>query len=197
MRTARLPTIHASVATRCQYQLGSSSGQVWTGLQSWPTGVTSRGLGLPYLMSGVQGQGSHIWWPGGRAGESHVWCPGDGVEGMGALYSEVQCIMHGNGHMGTPSPCEQTDRHEWKHYLPTQLRWWAVIIHFLVKILYGYLNLPLHFQFIFHLYDYTQNMNIFVKNYFTCYKTALAGVHFLVFFFSDIQFERIFNRQLF
>ena len=31
------------------------------------------------------------------------------VQGAGAVYSEVQCIM-GNGHMGTPSPCEQTDR---------------------------------------------------------------------------------------
>ena len=30
-------------------------------------------------------------------------------------YREVQCIM-GNGHMVTF--CEQTDRHEWKHYLP-------------------------------------------------------------------------------
>ena len=71
---------------------GSLRKQVWTGLQWWLPGVTSR------------------------FNESHVWCLGRPVEVGGGLYSEVQCIM-GDGHVG-PLIDGMTDRHNWKHYLP-------------------------------------------------------------------------------
>ena len=70
-----------------------------------------------------------------------------GCRARRTLCSEIQCIM-GNGHMRTPR--EQTDTHEWKHYLPANLlaggknefqflmymrRWsWEVIWPFLPKI---------------------------------------------------------------
>ena len=45
MRITRLPTVHGSAATRCQHcRGGSSSEQFWTGFQSWPPDVTSRGV---------------------------------------------------------------------------------------------------------------------------------------------------------
>ena len=70
---------------------GSSSEQVWTGLQFLPPDITNRGCPM----------------------RSHV------QRGPGSLYSEVQCIM-GNGHMeNTPPHLEDRKTlHVWKHYLP-------------------------------------------------------------------------------
>ena len=83
MRTARLSTIRASVATRCQCLCGgrvrSSSEQVWKRLQWMPLGVTSRGWGgVPCLMSGGWAWGwrtpsmSYSWGWGWRCPMSHV-----------------------------------------------------------------------------------------------------------------------------
>ena len=83
MHTTCLPTVHALVATRCQYLGGSSSDQVWTGLRSWLPDVTG---GCPYTVR------SHV--------QRECW-------GWGSLYGELQCIT-ANGHMGEP-PCRQTD----------------------------------------------------------------------------------------
>ena len=89
MHTTCLPTVHALVATRCQYLGGSSSDQVWTGLRSWLPDVT--GGGCPYTVR------SHV--------QRECW-------GWGSLYGELQCIT-ANGHMGEPPL--QTDRHDRKH----------------------------------------------------------------------------------
>ena len=71
MRTARLPTVLASVATRCQTHggrgVGFSSEQVWSGLQWWPPNVTSGGGGrarVGSLMSDLmRGGGPCRWGP--------------------------------------------------------------------------------------------------------------------------------------
>ena len=163
MRTCRLPTKHASVATRCQQWEGeeTSSEQVLTGLQSWPPVITNGGLCT--VRSHVQGVG----WGIPCTVRSHVGRGGVRVLG-GPLYSEVQYII-GNGHMGSPSvnrmhmsvgrvqgvpctvgsnaswvivtwdpPCvnRMTDRQDWKHYLPaTSLAGGNNIVCVFVKII--------------------------------------------------------------
>ena len=91
MCTARLPTI----ATRCQHQWGPSSEQVWTGFQSWPSEVTSRGSNASWVMF-TWGSPNRCW---------HLVATG-----------EVQRII-GNGHMVTLN--RMRGRHSWKYYLPT------------------------------------------------------------------------------
>ena len=85
MRTARFQTVRASVATtRCHFQgRGSSSEQIWTGVQCWPLDVISR-----------------VWVPKSDVGGGGAWT-------RWALHSEVQGIM-GNGNMGTPPTVWQT-----------------------------------------------------------------------------------------
>ena len=115
MRTARLPTVWISVATtRCQWGEGgrTSSEQVWTGLQWWPPDVTSRRMAL-----------SEQVWTGLMSREvPQAWCPGgyprpDVQRGQGDPYHMVYPIMH----MMLPTPTPRTDRHLWKHYLPTTI----------------------------------------------------------------------------
>ena len=134
MRTARLPTLCASVATRCQHWQwgGPKWTKVWTGLISSLCHQMSLAGGVPCTVrSYVQGSGV-----GHGSLYSEVLCR----EGA-SLYSDVQCIM-GNGHIDPPKtgadtwcllvrsnaswvmvswdpPTEQTDRHDWKHYFPT------------------------------------------------------------------------------
>ena len=76
---------------------GSSSEEVWTGLQIWPPDFTSRGSSSEQVWTGLQ------WWPPDVTSRgSHVWRgsgmgPGEvpyleGGRSRGSLYSEVQCI---------------------------------------------------------------------------------------------------------
>ena len=56
MRTACLPTISASVATRCQHLEGqSSSEQIWTGIQSLPPAWV-RARGSPVQWGPISGE---------------------------------------------------------------------------------------------------------------------------------------------
>ena len=110
--------ICVSIAKRCQHWWevgggGSSSDQVWTDVQSWLPDVTTLG---PCKVR------SHVWGGGPCAVGSHV--PG----GPCAVGSHVWrgAVQWGPMHHGTPpqpQPHKQndwlTDRHDWKHYLPT------------------------------------------------------------------------------
>ena len=94
MRTARLPTLCASVATRCQHWQwgGPKWTKVWTGLISSLCHQMSLAGGVPCTVrSYVQGSGV-----GHGSLYSEVLCR----EGA-SLYSDVQCIM-GNGHIDPP-----------------------------------------------------------------------------------------------
>ena len=115
MRIARLCRPYLSL----QLPLGEgptvrSSEQVWTGLKWWPPDIIS--------MCGRAGGSAQVSFPGegyragawGGGGPQVSWPMG--LEPGDRPCSEVQCIM-GNGHMRAPSPV--TDRHIWKHYLPT------------------------------------------------------------------------------
>ena len=93
------PTVHPSVAS---YQMsapagvdGSSSEQVWTGLKVFTIRCHQQ-----------ERAESHRGWSLYRGG----------VCKNGALYDEIHCIM-GNGHM--EPHCKQTNRNNWKHYLPS------------------------------------------------------------------------------
>ena len=92
IRTASLPIVHTSVATRW----GSSSEQVWIGLQYWPPDVTGR------VGAGAGVNGVPLQW--GAMSGGRTWTrPG------GGLYCQVSCIM-GNCLMG-PN-CAQKDTTE-------------------------------------------------------------------------------------
>ena len=106
MRTARLPTVRASMATRCQYHRGSP--QVYNfekvssdGHQMWVAGDRAREYRITCgALVWCPGQ-SLIWEVRGR----HVWClenwsQGDPMPvtpggGLGLVY----CVMN-NGHIG-------------------------------------------------------------------------------------------------
>ena len=105
MRTARLPSVHASV----------SSPDVGTGWEAGPGGLMSKGEGaggfhalcpgIPCLMSKGEGQKWSTWgWVGREGRWGRVM-----MSGRGGLHSWVQCTM-GNGHIGTSH--EQNDRHD-------------------------------------------------------------------------------------
>ena len=103
MRTARLPTVHASVVTRYQHQWGwgFSSEQVWRGLQSWLPDVTSRasrtGGGVPVQLGPMfwgavaEGQG---WGRGGGpcTMRSHVRAGGLGRRGCTLLAGDKKAV---------------------------------------------------------------------------------------------------------
>ena len=107
MCTARLPTVRASVvATRCQSVLGEGAVQ-WGPVNKFEQ-VSSDGHQMSLVGGMVRGSpcpmsgGGAGLWGLGLGGEevsmSHVWGRG---QAKGALYTEVECMMH-NGHMRTP-----------------------------------------------------------------------------------------------
>ena len=130
MRTARLPTVHASVSPP---DVSTSGGGVlkWTSLNRSLVELTtlmpvagwwtSEGVG-GVSMSDVRrrGQGGPMSEVGGGGGG----CPMADV--CGSMYSEVQCIM-GNGHIGSSPPPQWTDwltdRHVWS--LPSRKSIWT------------------------------------------------------------------------
>ena len=72
MLTVCLPTVHASVSTRCQYKgrWKASSEQLWTSLHSCPSDVISgaihwgpmaKGFGLPEQWCLMSRRGRHYW----------------------------------------------------------------------------------------------------------------------------------------
>ena len=113
MHTARLPTMRASVATKCQYWWGrgSSSEQVWTGLW-W--GIPVKCI-LPACQPYVP------WWPpnvstgwgegaGGPQVNEFEQVSGDShqISLAGELASEVPCPTSGGGQgqaWGVSGPC--------------------------------------------------------------------------------------------
>ena len=118
MHTTCLPTGH-TFATRCQYwQRGPQTNkfeQVSSDGHQMSLAGAPGPRGVPCLMS---------W--GARARARGPICDVQGAGTRteeGALYNEIQCTM-GNGHMGTPSPCQQTDTNKNMTFL--QLRWRVV-----------------------------------------------------------------------
>ena len=120
MLTDGLPAVRASVANRCQYWWGEVF--ILTILNRSPV----MGTRCQYRGVGHGREGSPMFdVPGGRARGSNVWCWGGGELGPAP---GRPCTVRSNASwvMVTwrpPSPPlwtdRQTDRHEWKHYLPT------------------------------------------------------------------------------
>ena len=107
MYAGHLPTVRASVATRCQYWwrggVGSSTEEFWTGLQWWVPDDTSRG-------ARARGPMSDVW-----------------------LYNEGQCIV-ANVYVG-PTINRLTDwcTDTTENITFPKLRWQAVNIIFVVR----------------------------------------------------------------
>ena len=91
MRTARLPTVCASIATRYQYWLGG--GPKVNEFEQVSSIGHQMSLARGPLQCGLMSRGSLY---------GEVPCP----KGLGVPVGEVQSIM-GNGHMGAPT-CGQT-----------------------------------------------------------------------------------------
>ena len=116
MHTARLPTIPASVATKCQY---------WWGVASPQVNKFEQVSGDSHQISLAGGLGWEVPCPTSGGGQGQAWGVsgpmsggGAGPEQGGSLYSEVQCIM-GNGHIG-PSVDRQPERQTQLKTLPSR-----------------------------------------------------------------------------
>ena len=96
MRTACLPTVHASVSTRCHHQWGGGCSQVNMSEQ-----VPSLGHQIPPAQGPCTVR-SHVWGCQGLGGQCTLRFH---VQG-GSLFGEVQCIM-GNGRITPPPSCTE------------------------------------------------------------------------------------------
>ena len=124
MYRPHVPTLHASIATRCQHwecpklkkfeQVSTDGHQM----------SLAEGGGLCSVTSHVQGGWGSLC--------SEILCSREEAGQWLALYREVQCII-GDGHMD-PYPCRQNDGQIWLKTLPFRnfVGGWQVLVLMLI-----------------------------------------------------------------